>query len=242
VIEGSSEKEHAMLKGRRIAVVGGSGALGSEIVKHAVVSGGHVFAGHGPRHTLVGGDDGVRWMTVDATDESSVQKFFEEAKKALGSVDIVINTVGSYAGGEPVTSLSVDVWDRLVALNLRSAFLVMREALRTMGAQSYGRIIQIAALSALEPSQRSAAYAVSKAATVHLAEIAARETAKSSIRIHSIAPRIIDTPANRRDMPEADWTAWVQPSEICRAIDRLCDPAMTESGMTVRLPGGGVVE
>lgn len=227
-----------MLKGRRVVVVGGSGAVGSEVVKHAAASGAIVFAGHGSTGLTAGTEKRVRWRSVDATKESSVIEFFRAARESLGSVDVVINTVGTYAGGDQVASLSVDIWDRLMTLNLRSAFLVMREALRAMNGQPYGRIIQIAALSALEPSQRSAAYAVSKAAMVHLAEIASRESSGSGITIHSIAPRIIDTPANRRDMPNADRTTWVQPTEICRAIDRLCDPAMTRSGMTIRLPGG----
>jgi NAD(P)-dependent dehydrogenase (short-subunit alcohol dehydrogenase family) len=238
----TSVEQGAMLSGRRVVVVGGSGAVGLEVVKHAAASGAKVFASHGPGREDVAPGGDIRWSRIDVTQESTVVQFFEEAKRLLGSVDVVINTVGTYAGGDPVATLPADVWDRLMTLNLRSAFLVMREAIRTMNGQSYGRIIQIAALSALEPSQGSAAYAVSKAAMVHLAEIAARETANSGITIHSIAPRIIDTPANRRDMPGADRSTWVQPSEICKAIDRLCDPAMTLSGMTVRLPGGGVAE
>lgn len=227
-----------MLNGRRVVVVGGTGALGSEIVRHAAASGGNVLAGSSSTNTMAHPDERVQWRSVNATEESSVVEFFGSARGALGSIDVVINTVGTYAGGEPVAALSVDVWDRLMSINLRSAFLVMREALRAMSGQPYGRIIQIAALSALEPSKRSAAYAVSKAGMVHLAEIAARESSGSGITIHSIAPRIIDTPANRRDMPTADRTTWVTPSEICRVIDRLCDPSMERSGMTIRLPGG----
>lgn len=225
------------LNGRHVVVVGGSGAVGLEIVRHAAASEAVVFASHSPRTSAPVTVERVRWATLDATQESEVRAFFAAARESLGSVDVVINTVGTYAGGAPVAALPIEMWDRLMALNLRSAFLVMREALRTMNGQPYGRIIQLAALSALEPSQRSAAYAVSKAAMVHLAEIASQESSGSGITIHSIAPRIIDTPANRRDMPDADRSTWVQPLEICRAIDRLCDPAMTGSGTTLRLPG-----
>jgi NAD(P)-dependent dehydrogenase (short-subunit alcohol dehydrogenase family) len=170
-----------------------------------------------------------------------VESFFASARRSLGTIEVVVNTVGTYAGGEPVMSMRAEVWDRLMAVNARSAFLSMRESMRSLSDQFYGRYIQVGALSALEPSQGSAAYAVSKAAMLHLAEIAARESAGSGITINTIAPWIIDTPANRRDMPDADRSTWVQPSEICRAIDRLCDPAATSSGMTIRISGGDAI-
>ncbi len=112
----------------------------------------------------------------------------------------------------------LDLWQHTLTLNVTSAYLLSRAVIPHMTAQRSGRIIHIAAHAAVTPFAGAAAYIVSKAALVSWVRVLALELAGSGVIVNAILPSTIDTPANRKSMPDADPSAWVKPESIGRAL------------------------
>lgn len=225
------------LTGRRALVTGANGGVGTAVVRRFLEEGMKV-AGVLRSGSATDVPTGVPVVRGDVTKETDVVRVFAEAKAALGGLDIVVHTVGGYVASHPVAEMSVDDWDRMMNLNLRSTFLCVREALRSMKGQGYGRIVSFSAQTALHPVAGKSAYAVSKSGVSLLTEIVAREVRKEGITINAIAPGIVDTPANRASMPDADFSAWVSPDDIAATICRLCLEGTVVNGTTLRAFGG----
>jgi NAD(P)-dependent dehydrogenase (short-subunit alcohol dehydrogenase family) len=138
--------------------------------------------------------------------------------KRHGAVNALVNTVGGYAGGVKLWDLETNVFDRMLELNLRSGFVLARAVLPIMLQAGHGTIVNVAAKAAFEHGAGAAAYAASKAAAVALMDCLAEDTKGTGVRVNSILPSIIDTPANRRAMPDADFGPWPKPEEIAQVI------------------------
>jgi NAD(P)-dependent dehydrogenase (short-subunit alcohol dehydrogenase family) len=161
-------------------------------------------------------------------------------KQALehGPLDALVHLVGGFSGGSPLTETSDQTWDGMMNLNLRTAFCAMRAALRPMSAAGRGRIVAIGSRVAVEPSPNFAAYAVSKAALVSLVRNVAAEGKKSGITANIVLTSTIDTPQNRKAMPESDFTRWVTPQSIAKLIVWLAsDAAADTSGAVIPIYG-----
>ncbi len=221
----------AMGTGRVCVVTGSSGAVGSALAEH-MRSVGHTVAGISSGRGDAPGD-----LVADLTDENSTVSVFKEVVRHHGHLDILIHTVGAFESGGTIERTQMEVWDRMLRVNLRSAVLCVREALRHMQPERKGRIVLIGAATGHMLPGGVAAYGISKAAVHHLAEVAAKEGAERGVAVNVIAPTIIDTPANRRSMPDADMRAWVPLTEICRVTQWLCEPSTTASGTIISLPG-----
>ena len=123
----------------------------------------------------------------------------------------------------PIGETTLDSWNRLMTLNATTCFLCCRQAVRVMSGRA-GRIVKVAAKSALIPTAGMAAYAASKAAVASLTLSLAEELAASKIWVNAIVPSIIDTQANRDAMPSADFSAWPTTDEIAQTIAFLASP------------------
>jgi NAD(P)-dependent dehydrogenase (short-subunit alcohol dehydrogenase family) len=155
-----------------------------------------------------------------------------------GPLDALVHLVGGFSGGSPLTETSDQTWDGMMNLNLRTAFCAMRAALRPMTAAGRGRIVAIGSRVAVEPSPNFAAYAVSKAALVSLVRNVAAEGKKSGITANIVLTSTIDTPQNRKAMPESDFTRWVTPQSIAKLIVWLASDAAADiSGAVVPIYG-----
>lgn len=159
---------------------------------------------------------------VDVADETATRQLVETVVSRHGRLDALVNTVGGYAGGAKLAESDSQVLDRMLALNLRSGYTLARAALPTMLAAGRGSIVNIAAKAALQPSAGAAAYAASKAAALALMTSLAAETSGTGVRVNSVLPSVIDTPANRESMPKANYAKWPKPEEIARVIVFLC--------------------
>jgi len=132
------------------------------------------------------------------------------------------------------------VWDAMMSINLRSTFLCCREALPLMIKQNYGKIVNVAARPALEKRYRprNVAYAVSKAGVIVLTETIAEETKKSDINVNAVVPSTIDSPDNRRNIPQGDFSKWVKPEDLAKVILFLVsDDSKVTSGAAVPVYG-----
>jgi NAD(P)-dependent dehydrogenase (short-subunit alcohol dehydrogenase family) len=175
---------------------------------------------------------------IDVTDETAVQKLVEQIVAKHGRLDIMVNTVGAYAGGIQLWELETRVFDLMLALNLRSGYLLSRAAVKAMLKQRKGAIVNIAAKAALDHGAGAAAYAASKAAAVAMMDSLAADLKGSGIRVNSILPSIIDTEANRKAMPSADFSKWPKPEDIARVVLFLCgDDAKVIHGAAIPVYG-----
>lgn len=233
-----------MLKDKIALITGGTGALGSAVAQRLHEEGARVFVTYRTegelkdRHSLFG--DHITAIRADVLDEQQVAALYNSVVTNASRVDIVVNTVGGFLPRKPITDVSVQEWDLLMNINLKSTFLSTREALRRMKGQSYGRIINISAMTGLNPTPGRVPYAISKAAVALFTEIVAQEQKGTSITVNAIAPSIIATPANLASMPAEDASKWVKPEEIADLICYLCTPAAGAITGTIFKAYGGV--
>ena len=159
---------------------------------------------------------------VDVTDEQAVAKFIGGIVASHGRLDILVNAVGGYAGGVNLWEVNPREYDRMLQLNLKSGFVLARAVTPQMVKQNRGWIVNIASKAAFDHAAGGSLYAASKAAALALMDSLAAEVKPYNINVNSILPSIIDTAANRKAMPNADFSKWPKPEEIARVILFLC--------------------
>jgi NAD(P)-dependent dehydrogenase (short-subunit alcohol dehydrogenase family) len=236
-----------LLENKVAIVTGATGGLGRVVVKKLLESGAQVVASYRDEGKLAEllrfvGDfrDKVTAVKSDVTDEDSVKSFVQKTVEKHGRVDILFNIVGAYAGGTDVVNTEEDTWNMMMNVNLKSAFLCSKAVLPLMIRQNYGRMVNVSSWMAFEKNRRvkSAAYAVSKAGLVVLTETLALEVKNYDINVNCVAPSTIDTPANRRNMPKADPSKWVDPKDIAEVmIFLVSDKSKVVSGASVPVYG-----
>jgi NAD(P)-dependent dehydrogenase (short-subunit alcohol dehydrogenase family) len=155
-----------------------------------------------------------------------------------GPIEALVHLAGGFRGGAPIAETTDSDWDMMMNVNLRIAFHAIRAALDPMLKSKRGRIVAIGSRAAVEPSPNFAAYAVSKAALVALVKNVAAEVKDSGITANVVLPSTIDTPANRKAMPNADFSRWVAPESIAKLLIWLCsDEAADVSGAVIPIYG-----
>lgn len=207
-----------------VVVTGASGGLGGAVVEHLIAAGATVHAplveAAVPAHATWLAHERVRaTAAVDASSEAAMTAYFA----ALPSLWASIHLVGGYTGAALIDT-SVADFDKMIALNARTCFLATREAARALRGRG-GRIVNVAARPALVPTAGLSAYAASKAAVVAITQGAAAELSADGVFVNAVVPSIIDTPANRAAMPDADFARWPKPAELAATIGYLASPA-----------------
>jgi NAD(P)-dependent dehydrogenase (short-subunit alcohol dehydrogenase family) len=155
---------------------------------------------------------------VDVTNEAAVSSFVDGITSSRGRVDVLVNAVGGYAGGMPLWETDSKVFEQMLSLNLRSGYVLSRVIVPVMLTQKRGAIVNVASRTALDHAAGAAAYAASKAAAVAMIDSLAADLKGTGVRANSVLPSIIDTEANRKAMPKADFSKWPKPGDIARVI------------------------
>ncbi len=221
---------------RNIIITGAAGNLGLAVVEKFKREGYHIIAlTHPEKDEVVEEADDV--YEVDATDEQAVSDFIKEYHLQYGEVDALALIVGGFMSGALEETLQKDL-EKMFSLNFYSAFHLVKGFLPIMKKQQKGTFLFVGARPALQPAdaQGVLAYAMSKKLVITLAEIIGEETKETSIRSHIFVPSIIDTPQNRKSMPDADFSKWVNPKDIAEAMHYAVNtPALRN--MTFKLYG-----
>jgi NAD(P)-dependent dehydrogenase (short-subunit alcohol dehydrogenase family) len=204
-----------------VAVTGAAGALGRKVVEVLVGSGWTVVGID--LAEVAAGNVALALGGVDLTDEAAMTKAAERIEAERGPLDGLVNIAGGFSW-ETIADGDLATWDRLYAINVKTA-LVASRALLPLLRRPGGAIVNIGAAASTKAAMGMGAYAASKAGVSRLTEALAEELKDEGVRVNAVLPSIIDTPANRADMPDAEFDRWVTPEQLAAVIAFLLSPA-----------------
>ncbi|KLN55493.1 SDR family oxidoreductase [Variovorax paradoxus] len=213
-----------------VVITGAAGALGRAVAQH--------FLGQGARLALVdhradrlaevfpGLDNSQHLLLAgDVTSAADMTELAGQALKAFGRIDALVHIAGGFEMGEATHALTRASWDRMMNLNAWSFVAVTQAVLPSMIEHGAGRVVAVTAKVAARGLPAMAAYIASKSALQRLVEAMAAEAAPHGVAINSVAPSVLDTPANRQAMPDANPTEWVSTAVAAQTIGFLASPA-----------------
>ncbi|MEX2598890.1 MAG: SDR family NAD(P)-dependent oxidoreductase [Dehalococcoidia bacterium] len=157
-------------------------------------------------------------METDVTSGPSVRGLMQQTAEAHGGPHALLNVAGGFRFGPAVEEIDEADWDSMMQLNLKSAFLCIKHALPYMKTQQYGRIVSVSARPGLYGAAMLAPYAVSKGGVILLTQSTAAEVKDLGITANAVLPSVVDTPANREAMPDADFSKWVAPEDLAEVM------------------------
>lgn len=207
-------------------VTGGTGGLGRAVLAELLEAGAQVVAtwvAEGERDAVaeaMGEHERLHLVEADLLNGGAADAV--EAAARHGELRSLVNLAGGFAAGERLHEAPPEQLERMLALNLTTAVNASRAALPRLLGAGGGTIVCVGTKVAYEPFAGGAAYAVSKAAVLALVRSLDVEYRDDGVRANAIVPNVIDTPANRESMPDADFDAWVEPAEIAAVVRFLC--------------------
>lgn len=229
------------LQNKIALVTGADGGLGRHVVRALLDSGATVIGvSRKPRQSNADSPALVE-VAADLASPESAKAAIDGIAARFGRLDILAHLVGGFAGGKTIAETDTATFQRMLDLNLNSAFFVLRAVIPHMRRAGAGRIIAIGSRAAENPGPGVGAYSASKAALVSLIQTVALENKDLAITANVFLPGTIDTPANRKDMPGADVSQWVQPASIASLIAWLASDAGKDvNGAVIPVYGRGL--
>jgi NAD(P)-dependent dehydrogenase (short-subunit alcohol dehydrogenase family) len=231
--------------GKVILIAGGAGGLGQAITLLMLKQGARVVVPYRDEEEFTSleqeagdGHDRLAGFSSDVTNLTAAAKLVEETLARFGRLDGLVNAVGGYAGGLALWKTDAETFNRMIDLNLRSAFALTHAVVPVLLAQKQGAIVNVSAKAAWDHAAGASAYAATKAAAIALMDSLAADLRGTGVRVNSILPSIIDTQANRQAMPKADFSQWPKPEDIARVVlFLLSDEASVVHGASVPVFG-----
>jgi NAD(P)-dependent dehydrogenase (short-subunit alcohol dehydrogenase family) len=215
--------------GQLVLVAGGTGGLGRAVSVAFLEEGATVVVTYrrqpefeALRHAAGANASRLEGHDVDVTNDAAVHQMISSIVAKYGRLDALTNAVGGYAAGRKLWEAELTILDQMLSLNLYSGYVLSRSVVPAMMKQGRGAIVNVASKAAIDHAASAAAYAASKAAAVAMVDSLAADLKGTGIRANSILPSIIDTEANRRAMPDADFAKWPKPRDIAQVILFLC--------------------
>jgi len=227
------------LQGKVVAVTGGFGSLGAAVVRAAIAAGARVAAidrvsapsgpGMPADAMLVGG--------IDLTSIDEANQSFAKIVESFGRLDALVNVAGTFRW-EMIADADLATWDLLYNVNLKTAVAASKAALPHLSKSGGGRIVNVGSAASTKGGAGMAAYAASKSGVARFTESLAEELEDRGITVNAVLPATMDTPANRVDMPNADFTRWVKPESVANVVVfLLSEPARAVTGALIPVVG-----
>lgn len=209
-----------------VLITGGTGALGRALVKKFITSGATTISSYRDEEEaekLKSTNNKVELVNLDITKEEQILKMIPILVTKFGKIDILVNVVGGYLGGKNITELGENDWDTMMNLNLKSAFLISKHVIPNMKSSGNGgKLVHISSRTGIKSDGYDSAYAASKAGLIRLVESMSQEFKGYDINVNCILPSTIDTEANRRAMPKADFSKWLLTEDLANVVLFLC--------------------
>jgi NAD(P)-dependent dehydrogenase (short-subunit alcohol dehydrogenase family) len=213
------------LEGKITLVTGAKGGLGTFVTESFLAAGARVI---GVSRSIQAGDfphPGFVAMPVELSSGDAARKLADDVVARFERIDALVHVMGGFAGGKSVDETDDDTIEKMLDLNYRAAFFIIRAVLPQMRLQGSGRILAVASRQAVEPAAMVGAYSASKAALVSLVRTVALENKDRGISANTVLPGTMDTPGNRSGDPNADVSLWVQPSQVAALLVHLASDA-----------------
>lgn len=223
------------LAGRTALVTGANGALGRAVATRAAALGARLLlAGRRFDPAAAARHPGARLLELDLAEPGALAAALDGA----GPVDLLFNIAGGFAMGETSFDPQGREWEAMFSINVDTLRHSLRAVVPGMVERGRGSIVNVGALSALKGQARMSAYVASKSAVLRLTESLSAEVRDHGVNVNAVLPSIIDTPANRAAMPDADWSRWVTPDDLASVICFLgSDAARALHGALVPVTG-----
>jgi len=229
------------LQNKIALVTGADGGLGTHMTRALLDSGATVIGVS--RNARQSSSDAPSFVALaaDLSSAETAKTTVDGIADRFGRLDILAHLVGGFAGGKTIAETDAVTFQRMLDLNLNSAFYVLRAVIPHMRRAGSGRIVAIGSRAAEDPGPGVGAYSASKAALVSLIQTVALENKDLAITANVLLPGTMDTPANRKDMPGADVSKWVQPASVASLITWLASDAGKDvNGAVIPVYGSGL--
>jgi len=229
------------MKDKVVLVTGASGGLGAFVTRAFLEAGATVVGVSRKIQQSEFDSSAFTALPAEISTAAGAKTMVESMVNKFGRLDVVAHTVGGFAGGSSVAETGDALFQRMLDVNLSSTFYLLRTVLPVMRKTGNGRIIAVGSRAALEPGAGVGAYSASKAAMVSLIKTVALENKDAGITANVILPGTIDTPANRKAMPNADTSKWVHPANVARLMVWLAgDAGKDVNGAAIPVYGADV--
>ena len=227
------------MKGKVVLVTGANGGLGTAVVQAFLDVGAKVVGTS--RKIQQSEFDSSNFTAVpgEVSNSEGCKALVDKVVASFGRIDVLAHTVGGFAGGKSLAETDDATFQRMMDLNLNATFYLLRAAIPVLRKAENGRIIAIGSKAAVDPGANVGTYSASKAAMVSLIRTVALENADAGVTANVILPGTMDTPTNRKDMPESDFSRWVQPASVASLMVWLAsEDARDVNGALIPVYGG----
>ncbi len=229
------------MKDKVVLVTGANGGLGVNVTQAFLDAGATVVGTSRKIQQSDFNSANFAAISADISTREGAKIVVDQVVARFGKLDILAHTVGGFAGGQSIVQTDDETFQRMLDLNLNCVFHILRAAVPALRSTGNGRIIAIGSRAALEPGGKVGAYSASKAAMVALIRTAALENKDAGLTANVILPGTMDTPANRKAMPNADFSKWVRPATVASLMTWLAgDPGKDVNGAVIPVYGGDV--
>ncbi len=211
------------MRTKTVLITGANGALGSFITGAFLKTGARVIGASLHIDDNAFASPNFEALSLDFTREELVSKAVKALAESHDGFDVVVHVLGGFAGGQSVAETPTATWEQMRDLNLTAAFYVLRETIPYLRRSPNGRFIAIGSLTATAPHANLGAYVIFKAALAMLVQTVALENRDSRLTANIVLPDTMDTPANRKSMPNADFSNWVNLQDVADLVLWLAD-------------------
>ena len=227
------------MKDKVVFITGASGGLGSSVTRTFLEQGARVI---GASLRITAADfpqPNFEAMAMDFNQLDEIKRGVAKIVERYGRLDVLVHLLGGFAGGPSIAETTDAMWEQMQNINLTSAFHIFRESIPHLRKSASGRLIAIGSLTAAQPHVNLGAYVTFKAALAMLVETVALENAGAGLTANVILPGTMDTPANRKAMPDADFSKWAKTENVAKLVLALAgEQAQHLTGLAIPIEGG----
>jgi NAD(P)-dependent dehydrogenase (short-subunit alcohol dehydrogenase family) len=227
------------MKDKVVFITGANGGLGSSVTRAFLEKGAKVIGGSLRITAAEFPETNFEAMAIDFNKLDEIKRGVARIVERYGRLDVLVHVLGGFAGGPSVAETTDEMWEQMQSINLTSAFHVFRESIPHLRKSKDGRLIAIGSLTAAQPHANLGAYVTFKAALAMLVQTVALENADAGMTANVILPGTMDTPGNRKSMPDADFSKWAKTEDVAELVLSLADEqARHLTGLAIPIEGG----
>jgi NAD(P)-dependent dehydrogenase (short-subunit alcohol dehydrogenase family) len=222
-----------------VFITGANGGLGSSVTRAFLKQGARVIGASLRIKAADFPQPNFEAMKIDFSKLDEIKRGVAKIVERYGRLDVLVHVLGGFAGGPSVAETTDAMWEQMQSINLTSAFQVFRESIPHLRKAKSGRLIAIGSLTAAQPHANLGAYVTFKAALAMLVQTVALENADAGLTANVVLPGTMDTPANRKSMPDADFSKWAKTDDVANLVLSLAgEQARHLTGLAIPIEGG----